>query len=322
MISLKILMRLGATALAAVSLGVSPALADGFPGAPTRSPMPKQAAPKPRTKIVYVDRPVVVEKRVPVYIDRPTTQIVEKVVEKPVIIERPVVVEKRVEVPVEKLVQVPVEKKVYVDRVVEKRVEVPVERIVEKVVEKPVYVDRPVPSEKSAEVVEKIIQVPIYVYVDRPVAAPSQGCFQPCGYVERPAPCASVCDLNWRPAPPPRCGHPCGPVQVPPPCASPCGYGGVIEHRDERYEERSSYSEHDDGYGELPPLPLGYLGQPSGGRGGGYGGVGLIGGGGWRGAAYGGASASASASASATASTSIRTGGGGGGCSGCGGKRH
>lgn len=332
-ISLKTLSRLGIVTVAALSVTASTVMADGFPAARTPTPVPKRVTPKPRVKVVYVDRPVVVEKRVPVYIDRPTTQIVEKVVEKPVIVERPVVVEKRVEVPVEKLVQVPVEKTVYVDRpvekivyvdrVVEKRVEVPVEKIVEKIVEKKVYVDRPVPVEKPGEVVEKIIQVPIYVYVDRPVyaSAPSQGCANPCGYVERPAPCAGPCGVNWRPAPPPSCAHPCGYLEWPSAPADGCAThrcGALIERSEERYEQR---------YGEdiePPPLPMGYIGRSSGGRGGGYGGVGLVGGGGWRSGGYasGSASASASATASATASTSIRIGGGGGGCSSCGGKRH
>ena len=112
--TLKTLLLVGAaTALASVSV-IQPALADGFPGAPVRhAAVPKRHAPKPRVRIVYVDRPVVVEKKVTVYVDRPVT--VEKVVEKPVIVERPVVVEKRVDVPVERIV----EKPVYIDRPVD-----------------------------------------------------------------------------------------------------------------------------------------------------------------------------------------------------------
>ncbi|WP_297511123.1 hypothetical protein [uncultured Caulobacter sp.] len=281
--SLKTLLGAALAALVASVTAASPVLADGFPGAPVRhAPAPKRA--KPRVKVVYVDRPVVVEKRVPVYVDHP------------------------------------------VERIVEKRVEVPVEKIVEK----PVYIDRPAPApapspapppppqpgpchsgcDQGGEVVEKIVQVPIYVYVDRPVYVPvreAPACPDACGYDARPAPSCDVCGVS----------------------------------RDDRYQEQYRYDESatwsrsryrsgggwNPDYVEPPPLPMGYIGAQSGGRGGGYGGPGLTGGGWSGGYARGSASSSASASASASASSSIHIGGGyhggGGGCGGCGGgKSH
>jgi hypothetical protein len=176
-------------------------------------------------------------------------------------------------------------------------------------------------------VVEKIVQVPIYVYVDRPVYVPVQ---------QQPAPCQ------------PRV---CGGAAIQQGCG-PCSQ----RYEDSYYEEsreRSSYDYSDSrysagggwnagsrgsaawgGYIEPPPLPMGYVGAQSGGRGGGYGGPGLVGGGGYAGGYAGGysggyASSSASAHASASASSSVRIGGGyhgggggGGGCSACGGGKH
>lgn len=163
---------LAAAAGLAAPVALTPALADGYPAsvkpAPRRAPAPRPrpAPTAPATKVIYVDRPVdrvvekIVERRVEVPVDRVVDRVVERVVRVPVdrIVEKPVYVDRPVDRPVDRIVE----------KIVERRVEVPVERIVEKIVEKPVYIDRPV-DRPVDRIIEKVIRVPVERVVERPV---------------------------------------------------------------------------------------------------------------------------------------------------------
>jgi hypothetical protein len=175
-------------------------VASKFGGAHVASaPPPAPAAPP---QVVYVDRPVPVEKIVERIVEKPVEKVVTKVEYRDRVVTKEVPVEKIVEKPVERIVYK--DKIVYNDRVVEKVVDRPykvdniiyqdrvvyrdvptivekekiVDRIVDRPVEKIVYKDRPVEVEK---VVTKEVPVPVPVPVPVFVAAAHHKAIKGCG---------------------------------------------------------------------------------------------------------------------------------------------